>query len=122
MTIQKESVLQLIDFYHQAGVCFSEVFLQNSWPRRGILCPCGGIKLNFIYMTKSIASLNKVLTLEQQWVDQSHLSFEIVLPQPLCTPEIEDIFKGQGYVLNSKFVAMALDLDGFSSATSPCTW
>jgi hypothetical protein len=56
----------------------------------------GGIELNFIYMTKSIDSLNKVLTLEQQWVDQSHLSFETVLPQALCTPETEDFLRGRG--------------------------
>lgn len=106
----------LIDLYRQAEDYFF----------RGIASDCmnlgdganaymtGGAGLNFIYMTRHTSALAKILIQGKQFFDQDNLSFDVIIPQELCTPQLEDVLNIMGYSQKSKSVSMVLDLDKFA--------
>jgi ribosomal protein S18 acetylase RimI-like enzyme len=106
----------LIDLYRQAEDYFF----------RGISSKCmdlegsahaymtGGSELNFIYITKNTNALDKILIQGKQFFDQDNFSFDVIIPQELCTPQITDILNTMGYPQKSKSVSMVVDLDRFA--------
>lgn len=108
---------QLIDLYRQAEDYFF----------RGISLKCmnlgdganaymtGGAELNFIYITRNTNALDKILTEGQQFFDQDNLSFDVIIPQELCTPQMADVLNTMGYTQKSKSVSMVVDLDGLTT-------
>lgn len=74
----------------------------------------GGAELNFIYITRNTNALDKILIQGNQFFDQDNLSFDVIIPQELCTPQIIDILNSMGYSQKSKSVSMLVDLDKFS--------
>ena len=73
----------------------------------------GGAGLNFIYITRNTNILDKILIQGKQFYDQDSLSFEIIIPQRFCTPQIADILKTMGYPQQSKSVSMVMNLNAF---------
>lgn len=73
----------------------------------------GGAGLNFIYITGNTNVLDKILIQGKQFFDQARLSFEIIIPQKLCTPQIANILNTMGYPQQSKSVSMVMGLDAF---------
>ena len=51
----------------------------------------GGAKLNFIYITRKTNALDKILIQGKQFFDQDNLSFDVIIPQELCTPQMADV-------------------------------
>lgn len=106
----------LIILYHQAEDYFF----------RGISLKCmnledganaymtGGSELNFIYITRSTNALDKILIQGKQFYDQDNLSFDIIISQELCTPQMTGVLNTMGYPQKSKSVSMVVDLDRFS--------
>ena len=74
----------------------------------------GGAGLNFIYITRNTNVLDKILIQGKQFYDQDNLSFEVIIPQKLCTSQIEGILNTLGYSQNSKSVSMVVNLDRFA--------
>ena len=107
---------QLIDLYRQAEDYFF----------RGISLKCmnlgdganaymtGGAELNFIYITRNTNALDKILTEGQQFFEQDNLSFDVIIPQELCTPQMADVLNTMGYTQKSKSVSMVVDLERFA--------
>lgn len=50
-----------------------------------------GAELNFIYITKNTKALDKVLIQGKEFYDQDNLSFDVIIPQELCTPQMVDV-------------------------------
>jgi hypothetical protein len=75
----------------------------------------GGAKLNFIYITRHTDALDKILTEGKQFFDQDNLSFDVIIPQELCTPQIADVLNAMGYTQKSKSVSMVMGLDRFAT-------
>lgn len=75
----------------------------------------GGAGLNFIYITRSTNALNKVLIQGKEFFDQNNLSFDVIIPQELCTPQMADVLTTMGYPQKSKSVSMVVDLDKFTT-------
>ena len=104
---------QIIDLYRQAEDYFF----------RGISLKCmnlgdganaymtGGAELNFIYITRNTNALDKILTEGKQFFDQDNLSFDVIIPQELCAPQMADVFNTLGYTQKRKTVSMIVDLD-----------
>ena len=74
----------------------------------------GGAELNFIYITRSTNALDKILIQGKEFFDQDNLSFDVIIPQKLCTPQMADVLTTMGYPQKSKSVSMAVDLYKFS--------
>jgi len=74
----------------------------------------GGAELNFIYITRNTNSLDKILIQGKQFYDQDNLSFDVIIPQELCAPQIAGVLNAMGYHKKSKSVSMVVDLDRFS--------
>lgn len=74
----------------------------------------GGAGLNFIYITRKTNVLDKILIRGKQFYDQDSLSFEIIIPQKLCTSQIVNILNTMGYPQKSKSVSMVMNLDKFT--------
>ena len=74
----------------------------------------GGAELNFIYIIKNTNALDKVLIQGKEFYDQDNLSFDVIIPQELCTPQMADILNTMGYPQKSKSVSMVVDLDKLS--------
>lgn len=72
----------------------------------------GGAELNYIYITRNTNALDKILNQGRQFFDQD-LSFEVIIPQELCTPQMAGVLNAMGYYQKSKSVSMAVDLDRF---------
>jgi ribosomal protein S18 acetylase RimI-like enzyme len=108
---------QIIDLYRQAEDYFF----------RGISSKCldlddgahaymtGGAELNFIYITRHTNALDKILTEGKQFFDQENLSFDVIIPQELCTPQMADVLNAMGYTQKSKSVSMVVGLDRFAT-------
>ena len=75
----------------------------------------GGAELNFIYITKNTNALDKVLIQGKEFFDQNNLSFDVIIPQELCTPQMADILNAMGYPQKSKSVSMVVYLDRFAT-------
>ena len=75
----------------------------------------GGAELNFIYITRNTNALDKILTQGKLFFDQNNLSFDVIIPEELCTPQIADVFNTPGYLQKSKSVSMVVDLDRFAT-------
>lgn len=45
---------------------------------------------------------------------QNNLSFDVIIPQELCTPQMADVLSTMGYPQKSKSVTMFVDLDRFA--------
>lgn len=75
----------------------------------------GGAELNFIYITKNTNTLDKILIQGKAFYDQDNLSFDVIIPQEFCTPQIAGILNTMGYPQTSKSVSMVVDLDRFAS-------
>ena len=112
---------QLIDLYRQAEDYFF----------RGISSKCldlddgahaymtGGAELNFIYITRNTNALDKILIQGKQFFDQDDRSFDVIIPQELCTPQMADILNTMGYPQKSKSVSMVVGLDRFATDQTP---
>lgn len=74
----------------------------------------GGAELNFIYITRYTNALDKILIQGTQFFDQDKLTFDVIIPQELCTPQMADVLNTMGYPQKSKSVSMAVDLDRFA--------
>ncbi|RUQ81530.1 GNAT family N-acetyltransferase [Legionella septentrionalis] len=74
----------------------------------------GGAGLNFIYITRNTKILDKILIKGKQFYDQDNLSFEVIIPQKLCSPQIVGILNTLGYPQKSKSVSMVINLDAFT--------
>lgn len=74
----------------------------------------GGAELNFIYITRKTNSLDKILIAGKQFYDQDTLSFDVMIPEALCTPQIADVLNTLGYQQKSQSVSMALNLETFT--------
>ncbi|MCE2991891.1 MAG: GNAT family N-acetyltransferase [Alphaproteobacteria bacterium] len=110
-------MIDLINLYRQAEDYFF----------RGIASKClelgdganaymtGGAELNFIYITRNTNALDKILIQGKQFFDQDNLSFDVIIPQELCTPQMADILNTMGYPQKSKSVSMVVDLDRFAT-------
>ncbi|MCP5369572.1 MAG: GNAT family N-acetyltransferase [Rickettsiaceae bacterium] len=108
---------QLMDLYRQAEDYFF----------RGISSKCldldndahsymtGGAELNFIYITRHTNALDKILTEGKQFFDQENLSFDVIIPQELCAPQMADVLNAMGYTQKSKSVSMVVGLDRFAT-------
>lgn len=108
---------QLIDLYRQAEDYFF----------RGISLKClnlgdaanaymtGGAELNFIYITRNTNAIDKILTEGKQFFDQENLSFDVIIPQELYTPQMADVLNTMGYTQKSKSVSMVVDLDSLAT-------
>jgi ribosomal protein S18 acetylase RimI-like enzyme len=108
-----ENVTDLINLYRQAEDYFF----------RGISSKCldlddgataymtGGAGLNIIYITRNTNVIDKILTQGKQFYDQENLSFEVIIPQELCTSQMVAILNTMGYPQESKSVSMFLTLD-----------
>jgi ribosomal protein S18 acetylase RimI-like enzyme len=109
-------VTDLINLYRQAEDYFF----------RGISSKClnlddgahaymtGGAGLNFIYITRNTTLLDKILIQGKQFFEQKNLSFEVIIPQELCTPQITAILNTLGYFQKSKSVSKFVSLDRFA--------
>ncbi|MDZ5761997.1 GNAT family N-acetyltransferase N-terminal domain protein [Candidatus Cyrtobacter comes] len=75
----------------------------------------GGAELNFIYITRNTNALDKILTEGKQFFDQDNLSFDVIIPQELCTTQMADVLSTMGYPQKSKSVSMVVDLDRFAT-------
>jgi GNAT superfamily N-acetyltransferase len=75
----------------------------------------GGAELNFIYITRNTNALDKILIQGKQFFDQDNRSFDVIIPQELCTPQMADILNTMGYPQKSKSVSMVMDLDRFAT-------
>lgn len=75
----------------------------------------GGAELNFIYITRNTNALDKILTQGKLFFDQDNLSFDVIIPQELCTPQMADILNTMGYPQKSKSVSMTVDLDSLAT-------
>ena len=73
----------------------------------------GGAELNYIYITRNTNALDKILIQGRQFFDQD-LSFEVIIPQELCTPQMAGVLNTMGYHQKNKSVSMVVDLDRFS--------
>lgn len=74
----------------------------------------GGAELNFIYITRHTNVLDKILIQGKQFYDQGNFSFDVIIPQKLCTSQIVDTFNIMGYSQKSKSISMVLHLDRFA--------
>jgi GNAT superfamily N-acetyltransferase len=74
----------------------------------------GGALLNFIYITRNTNVLDEILTKGKQFYGQENLSFEVIIPQELCTEKIAGIFNTLGYSQDCKSVSMLKNLDRFA--------
>lgn len=74
----------------------------------------GGAELNFIYITRNTNALDKILIQGKQFFDQDNLSFDVIIPQELCTLQMTDALNTIGYPQKSKSVSMVVNLDKFS--------
>lgn len=75
----------------------------------------GGAELNFIYITRNTNALDKILIKGKQFFDQDNLSFDVIISQELCTPQMADVLNTMGYPQKSKSVSMVADLDRFAT-------
>lgn len=112
----KEKATNLINLYRQAEDYFF----------RGISSEClnlddganaymtGGAELNFIYITSHTNVLDKILIQGKQFYDQYNLSFDVIIPQKLRTPQIINILNTMGYLEKSKSVSMVVNLEQFA--------
>ena len=75
----------------------------------------GGAELNFIYITRNTNALDKILTQGNLFFDQDNLSFDVIIPQELCTPQMADVLNTMGYPQKSKSVSMVVDLDSLAT-------
>ncbi|ELE9247922.1 GNAT family N-acetyltransferase [Enterobacter kobei] len=75
----------------------------------------GGAGLNFIYITRHTNALDKILTEGKQFFDQENLSFDVIIPQELCTSQMAYVLNVMGYTQKSKSVSMVMDLDTFAN-------
>jgi len=109
---------QLFDLYRQAEDHFfrgiSSKCLDLDYDAHAYMA--GGAELNFIYITKNTNALDKILTEGKQFFDQDKLSFEVIIPQELCAPQMTDILSALGYLYKSQSVSMVVDLGKFSFA------
>ena len=108
---------QLIDLYRQAEDYFfrgiSSKYLDLDDGANAYMT--GGAELNFIYIRRNTNALDKILTEGQQFFDQDNLSFDVIIPQELCTPQITDVLNTMGYTQKSKSASMIVDLDSLST-------
>jgi ribosomal protein S18 acetylase RimI-like enzyme len=74
----------------------------------------GGAGLNLIYMTRNTNALDKILTEGRPFFDQDNRSFDVIIPQELCTPEMKDVLNAMGYPEKSTSVSMVVDLERFA--------
>jgi ribosomal protein S18 acetylase RimI-like enzyme len=74
----------------------------------------GDAELNFVYITRYTNVLDKILIQGKQFFDQDNLSFDVIVPQELCTPQMADVLNTMGYHQKSKSVSMVVDLDKLS--------
>ncbi len=74
----------------------------------------GGAELNFIYITRNTNALDKILIQGKQFFDQDNLSFDVIIPQELCTSQMANVLNTMGYPQKSKSVSMVVDLDRFA--------
>jgi hypothetical protein len=51
----------------------------------------------------------------KMFFDQDNLSFDVIIPQELCTPQMADVLNTMGYPQKSKSVSMIVDLDRFAT-------
>jgi hypothetical protein len=56
----------------------------------------GGAELNFIYITKNTNALDKILIQGKQFFDEDNLSFDVIVPQELCTFQMADVLNTMG--------------------------
>jgi hypothetical protein len=75
----------------------------------------GGAELNFIYITRNTNVLDKILIQGKEFYDKDNLSFEVIIPQKLCTPHIVGILNTLDYPQKSKSVSMVVNLDKFTT-------
>lgn len=75
----------------------------------------GGAELNFIYITRNTNALDKILIQGNQFFDQDNRSFDVIIPQELCTPQMTDALSTMGYPQKSTSVSMIVDLDSFAT-------
>jgi GNAT superfamily N-acetyltransferase len=75
----------------------------------------GGAELNFIYITRNTNAPDKILTQGKQFFDQENLSFDVIIPEELCTSQMTDVLNTMGYPQKSKSVSMIVDLDRFAT-------
>jgi len=75
----------------------------------------GGAEPNYMYITVNTNDLDKTLIQGKQFFDQDNLSFDVIIPQELCTPQMADVLNTMGYTQKSKSVSMAVDLDGLAT-------
>lgn len=78
----------------------------------------GVVELNFIYITRNTNALDKILTEGKQFFDQDKLSFDVIIPEKLQTPQITALLKIMGYIHKSKSVSMVVDLGRATVETS----
>ncbi|MFN7709945.1 MAG: GNAT family N-acetyltransferase [Holosporales bacterium] len=106
---------QLIDFYREAedyffrGISSKCLDLYDS--ARIYMTSCA--ELNFIYITKNTNALDKILTEGTLFFEQYDLSFDVIIPQELCSPHIINVLYTMDYPQKSKSVSMVIDLDKF---------
>jgi ribosomal protein S18 acetylase RimI-like enzyme len=74
----------------------------------------GDAELNFIYITKNTKALDKILTQGKMFYDQDNLSFDVIIPQELCTSGMTSVLNTMGYPKKSKSVSMVVNLDRFA--------
>jgi ribosomal protein S18 acetylase RimI-like enzyme len=74
----------------------------------------GATGLNFMYIIKNTNTLDKILIQGEQFFAQDGLSFEVIIPQELCTSQMRDVLKAMDYVEKDQSVAMGVDLEKFS--------
>lgn len=74
----------------------------------------GGAGLNFIYITRTTNSIDKILIKGEQFYDQDNLSFDVIIPQKLCHHQVVSILNSMGFEQQEKSVSMIMNLDGFS--------
>lgn len=79
----------------------------------------GGAGLNFIYITRNTDVLDKILIQGQDFYDKDNLSFEVIIPQKLCTSQIVGILNTMSYPQKSKSVSMVMNLDKFAIDKTP---
>lgn len=73
----------------------------------------GEAGLNFIYITRQTNALDKILIKGKQFYEQDDLSFSVIVPEKLCTPQIAGVLNTMGYAQTEKSVSMVLNLDKF---------
>jgi hypothetical protein len=57
----------------------------------------GGAELNFIYMTSNTNALDKILIQGKRFFDEDNRSFDGIIPQEWCTPQMTDVLNAMGY-------------------------